>query len=210
MNFYKWLTKLLLRLHSKIYSYIGRAAIRAEGGVHPKHRITNYHQFFLDNVSSEDAVLDIGCGSGELALDVAKKAKRVVGIDFNKRAIALASVKCQASSVKCSFIYGDILTYKFTERFDVIILSNVLEHIDKRIDFLKRIKPLAKKFLIRVPAIDRDWLTLYKKELGLEWRADLTHYLEYTVPILQKELHDAGYKLQEYNVQFGEIWSIAK
>jgi len=53
-----------------------------------------------------------------------------------------------------------------------------LEHIENRIEFLNKIKNLAPKILIRVPMINRDWITLYKKELGMEWRLDKTHYID--------------------------------
>lgn len=208
IKFYKALTKFLLRLHSKTYSYIGRAAIKAEGGVHPKHRITGYHKFFLDNVGEGDAVLDIGCGKGELAFDVAKKAKRVSGVDFSEKYIEFAQKNYKRPNL--AYVYGNALEYEFREKFDVIILSNVLEHIEERVEFLSKIKSLAPKLLIRVPAIDRDWLTLYKKELGLEWRADLTHYLEYTLPILRQELEASGYELVSHSSQFGEIWAVAE
>ena len=33
------------------------------------------------------------------------------------------------------------------------------------------------KFLIRVPMIDREWISVYKKQLGLEW--DNTRFIEY-------------------------------
>lgn len=206
-KFYKILTKLLLRLHSRVYSYIGRTAIKAEGGIHPKHRITNYHQFFINNVTAEDAVLDIGCGKGELAFDVSKHAKRVVAVDFSEKSIAFAREKYRAANL--TYLFGDALTKTYKETFNVVILSNVLEHIENRVAFLKQVRPLADRLLIRVPAIDRDWLTLYKKELGLEWRADLTHYLEYTIPVLEAELKEAGFSMQTHSSQFGEIWAVA-
>lgn len=206
--YYRKLVALLLNIHSRIYSYIGRAAIKAEGGVHPKHRLTGYHNFFLDNISSKNSVLDIGCGKGELAFDVAKKAQRVVGIDFNQKSINSALTHYQLPNLR--YIAGDATTENFKEKFDVIILSNVLEHIEKRVEFLKAIKRIAPKILIRVPMINRDWLTMYKKELGIEWRADLTHYIEYTVPILEEEVQAAGLRIESYSVQFGELWAVVK
>lgn len=206
-NFYKKLVKFLLNIHSRTYSYIGRAAIKAEGGIHPKHRITGYHNFFLENIGAKDSVLDIGCGPGELAHDLAKKAKKVVGIDFSEKYIASAKKNYVLPNLE--YFYGDATRHQFKEKFDVIILSNVLEHIEHRVEFLKAIKHIAPKILIRVPMIDRDWLTIYKKELGIEWRADLTHYLEYTVPLLESELAAVGLNIKTYSVQFGELWAVA-
>ena len=74
---YKTLTKFALKLHNFSYKLATRLAIRAEGGLHPKHRLMNYHKFFVDNVSPEDTVLDMGCGNGALTFDVAQKAKKL-------------------------------------------------------------------------------------------------------------------------------------
>ncbi|MCD4780946.1 MAG: class I SAM-dependent methyltransferase, partial [Candidatus Omnitrophica bacterium] len=92
-------------------------------------------------------------------------------------------------------------------RFDVVILSNVLEHIDERVKFLKRLREMAPQFLIRVPMINRDWITLYKKEVGLDYRLDKDHYIEYTLETFEDELSKAGLQIQEYGIQFGEIWA---
>ena len=89
-------------------------------------------------------------------------------------------------------------------------MSNVLEHIDDRVEFLKKIRPLANKFLFRVPMIDREWVTLYKKELGLDYRLDTTHFTEYTWEQFKNEFEQAGYNIQSHSVQFGEIWAVIK
>jgi len=57
---YKILAKIALRLHNFSYKLATKFAIKTEDGLHPKHRLMNYHQFFIDNVSPEDRVLDIG------------------------------------------------------------------------------------------------------------------------------------------------------
>lgn len=206
---YEMLAVLSLRLHNFSYKLASRLAVRAEGGVHPKHRLTNYHRFFLDNIASGDVILDAGCGGGELSFDLAQKAKRVTGIDINEKNIESAKKKYSAPNLE--YIVGDITKdIPPSRNFDVVILSNVLEHIENRDEFLKRIKPLAPKILIRVPLFDRDWITPYKKEMGLEWRADKTHYIEYTLDSFNDELGENGLALQKYVINFGEIWAVVK
>lgn len=58
--------------------------------------------------------------------------------------------------------------------------------------------------------INRDWIILYKKELGIEWRLDKTHYIEYTLESFKEELEKAGLNLEKYSIQFGEIWAVAR
>jgi len=203
------LLKGILTLHT--FSYRATAIVSKyvePGSTHPKHRLMRYHAFFVDRVQKGDTVVDIGCGKGELAFDVAKKAKEVVGIDMKKSSIAKAQRDYSAPNI--SYFVGDATKELGNKKFNVAILSNVLEHIQNRTTFLKSIKPLADIFLIRVPMINRDWITLYKKELGLEWRLDNTHETEYTLEQLQDELDQAGFILQEHSIQFGEIWAVAQ
>ncbi len=204
---YTFLLKLALRFSNFLYKVISHLAIKREG-LHPKHRLIGYHVFFTSNVSNTDTVLDIGCGNGALAHDVASKAKSVTGIDIEEKNIEKAKRKYNLPNIR--YIAGDATKDLGDEKFDVIILSNVLEHIEYRVEFMKSIKGIAKKYLMRVPMYDRDWIPLYKKELGIEWRLDLTHFTEYTEAQFRKEMSDAGYSVDSLSVQFGEIWSVVR
>ncbi len=195
-----------MRLHNSCYRNISRFAVMAEGGIHPKHRLMNYHQFFVDNVDPQDAVLDIGCGNGFLTYDIAKKARSVTAMDLNEKNIEFAKRNFNKENIE--YICGDATKFDFKRRWDVITLSNVLEHIEDRHGFLLRIKGLANKFLVRVPVLNRDWLTYYKKELGVEYRLDLTHKIEYTMESFQEELEKVGMRIERTSIQFGEIWAV--
>jgi 2-polyprenyl-3-methyl-5-hydroxy-6-metoxy-1,4-benzoquinol methylase len=204
---YKFLIKSALRLHNLSYKLAAKLAIKTESRIHPKHRLTNYHQFFVDNIKEGDRVLDIGCGNGALTFDLAQKAKEVIGIDLSYENIKIAKENYSAPNIE--YIIGDAIKYNFNQRFDVVVLSNILEHIENRVKFLQKIKTLAPKILIRVPMINRDWITLYKKELGVEYRLDNTHFIEYTLETLKEELAKADLNLEEYLIRFGEIWTVA-
>lgn len=197
--------KVLLHLDNFLRRWITYFSL--ENSIHPKHRLTNYHQFFLDNISPNDNVLDVGCGLGLLAHDIARQANRVVGIDINKQYLATAKEKHNHPNL--NYIHGDATTYKFNETFNVLILSNTLEHIKDRASFLQHLKPHASKFLIRVPMINRDWLPLLKKELGVEYRLDPTHHTEYTEDTFRQELTAVGLNITELSVRFGEIYCLA-
>jgi len=168
----------------------------------------NYHQFFVDNVDPEDVVLDIGCGNGFLTHDIAERARSVTAIDLNNDNIEFA--KRNFSKENIEYICGDVTKFDFKGKYDVITLSNLLEHIENRYDFLVKIRGLADKFLIRVPMINRDWLTYYKRELGVEYRLDPTHKIEYTMEGLQEEIGKAGMTIERSSIQFGEIWAVAR
>ena len=67
--------KLLLHLDNILNAVISHVAVNYGGGIHPKHWLTDYHEFFVRNVKTDDRVVDIGCGTGEVTYDVATRAR---------------------------------------------------------------------------------------------------------------------------------------
>ncbi|MEM9773557.1 MAG: class I SAM-dependent methyltransferase [Chloroflexota bacterium] len=204
----KWLITTLFRLDRILYYLQQQAAIRYGDGLHPKHRLINYHQFFINRVSADDTVLDIGCGVGALAHSMAQTGALVTGIDYNKK--SLDQAKSQFKHDNIQFLYGDVLETEFEKPFDVVVMSNVLEHIPPdRPTFLLRVTQSVKpkRWLIRVPLFERDWRVPLKKELGLDYRLDPTHYIEYTQEIFAEEMDMAELEISHLEIRWGEIWA---
>jgi len=202
--------KFLLELENHLYTLESGVAKSYGKGIHPKHKHTKYHQFFIEHLKSRDRVLDIGCGNGIVAYDIVKRIPgiRITGIDLAKENIEFANKHYQHSNL--NFIHGNALKSLPDKSFDVIILSNVLEHIKNRIDFLRKIikNTQAKRLLIRVPLFERDWRVPLKKELKVDYRLDSTHHHEYTQESFQKELKKAELKVMTMEIRWGEIWSV--
>lgn len=206
-KFQYFILKFILWMNTLTYKLSSFLAQKVESrGIHPKHRIMNYHKFFIENINKNEVVLDVGCGNGSLTKDVAGKAKKVIGIDIEENNIKKAENMFSGKNIK--YICCDALSYFPDETFNVIILSNFIEHIKNRIEFLKKLKNITSKFLIRVPLIERSWIDIYKKELGLDYRLDKSHYIEYTIEGFYKEMKKAGLKIIKLSVQFGEIWAV--
>ncbi|MFA6197913.1 MAG: class I SAM-dependent methyltransferase [Patescibacteria group bacterium] len=202
----RWLIRTSIKLHNLSLMLINSFVVADNHGIHPKHSLMKYHKFFTDHIQSDSVVLDIGCGIGIVAADVAKKAKRVVAVDLNPDSIAFAKKHYLAPNI--DFRLADATREKFQEQFDYVILSNVLEHITDRAAFLNDIRQLAPTLLIRVPMINRDWLPLYQQSLGLFPYSDKDHRTEYTFESFQNELNQAHLRIVESTIQFGEIWSV--
>lgn len=201
--------RLLFRLDTSLYTLQGQKAIEYDGGIHTKHRHTRYHQFFTDNVKAGENVLDVGCGIGALAYDVAEKANAyVVGVDIDQNNIVKAQQ--QYSHPHISYLVGDVLQKLPDGSFDVVILSNVIEHLIDRITFLQHIWEMIhpSRLLIRVPLYERDWRVPLKRELGVEWRLDSTHETEYSLESFAEEMAAAGLKINQQEVRWGEIWAV--
>jgi 2-polyprenyl-3-methyl-5-hydroxy-6-metoxy-1,4-benzoquinol methylase len=206
-NTAKFWLKLFVCLHNFSYQKISRLVVIENGGVHPKHKLMDYHKFFVHNVTSNDRVLDVGCGNGDVAFDVAGVAEKVVGIDIEQKNIETAKKRHQKPNLE--FIAGDATEHEFEEKFDVVILSNVLEHIENRTEFLQKLQKVAPKFLVRVPLITRSWLALYLREKGMEYKLDRTHFIEYREQEIFDELEKAGLEAQSHEARWGEIYIVA-
>ena len=113
--------------------------------------------WFCDKVKGEN-VLDIGCSQGILPILLGRKNKNVIGIDNDINAInyALEEQKSEEQSVKekVRFICDDFLTHDFEEKFDTVIMGEILEHLFNPQLFLKKASVLLKEdgvFLASVP-----------------------------------------------------------
>jgi 2-polyprenyl-3-methyl-5-hydroxy-6-metoxy-1,4-benzoquinol methylase len=200
--------RFLFRLDAELYALQGKKAVEYGMGLHTKHRHLQYHDFFVSRIHPEERVLDIGCGIGAVAYDVAEKAGAfVTGIDLSHKNIAQACERYHHP--RCRFVIGDALKELPGEHFDVIILSNVLEHLTDRSAFLKRVQVALQpsRILIRVPLYERDWRVPLKKELKVEWRLDPTHKTEYTPESFVEEMATAHLRIIHQEIRWGEIWA---
>jgi ubiquinone/menaquinone biosynthesis C-methylase UbiE len=190
---------------------LDHAAIRLDAGVHAKHRLTSYHDFFVERIRAGERVLDLGCGKGELAYDIAVRAgAEVVGIDRKRTSLDFASR--HFVHARLSFVEGDVLVAALPERIDVVVLSNVIEHLEDRIELLRRVRHELepRSVLLRVPAENRHWHVPLRRELGLTWFSDPSHVVEYDAERLESELEAAGLRAVEVVSRWGELWADAR
>lgn len=83
--------------------------------------ITKYCNFFIHE---ENSVLEVGCGTGELIANV--NGAKKTGIDFSEKMIAQAKTQFP----DCAFHVISANDITLTEKFDVIILSNLIGAVD--------------------------------------------------------------------------------
>lgn len=197
----------LLEAYADAYYAMDRGAIDYDGGVHAKHRLTGYHDFFVERIHPGERVLDVGCGKGELAYDVAERAGATV-VAIDRAAWALEFARTHFTHPRVTYVQADALAYEADSAFDAAILSNVLEHVGPRIELLRSLRERAYvgRLLIRVPMIDRDWVVPLRRELGLSYFSDPEHEVEYMPDILRAELAAAGWEMGEPQLVWGEIW----
>ena len=198
----------LLTMESDVSGQIDLAALAYGDGVHVKHRIMRYHDFFVERVKDGERVLDIGCGYGAVSNSLATRTgAHVVGLDLSAGNVKKARQLFQHS--RLTFMEGEAPGVLPEGRFDVVVMSNVLEHIERRVEFLREVqrKVTPSRWLIRVPMFDRDWHPSLRQELGLYAFSDPTHFTEYTLASFEKEMAEAGFTIRHLQVNWGEIWA---
>jgi SAM-dependent methyltransferase len=200
--------RFTLGLQDRIAVLDDQAAIRLDRGVHAKHRLMGYHDFFVKRIKATDVVLDIGCGNGAVTHDIAvRSGAAVLALDLLPENIALA--KRDFSHPNVRYEVADATATLPAANITVAVLSNVLEHLADRPGLLRRISRLTgcRRFLIRVPLFEREWRVPLRRELGMEWRSDPTHDTEYTVESFDEEMRESGLETVHRETRWGEIWA---
>ncbi|HEV8194148.1 MAG TPA: class I SAM-dependent methyltransferase [Ktedonobacterales bacterium] len=89
----------------------------------------------LAHLQSSEAVLDVGCGTGTLALEAARRVDhtgRVAGIDPSGVQIARAQAKAARAHLPVNFQTGVIEQLPFLDQsFDVVVSTLMMHHLPK-------------------------------------------------------------------------------
>jgi SAM-dependent methyltransferase len=196
----------LLELEAELEDGLDHTAIRYDDGVHAKHRLMRYHDFFVDRIRPGERVLDLGCGKGELAADVAARAgAHVTGVDWNPDYLRFG----RGRYADVEFVQADLREFEPDHPYDVLVLSNVLEHLPGREELLRGLvaRTGASRLLIRVPLLARSWTVPLRQELGLPHFSDPTHEVEYDRESFAAEMRAAGFEVVHEELAWGELWA---
>lgn len=83
----------------------------------------------LEAVHEGDSVIDMGCGTGLVSFPLAKKCRRVVGMDSSSAMIAVANTRKDAlDETNAEFLVSEAghAVSGFSKDFDVVLFCNVL------------------------------------------------------------------------------------
>jgi SAM-dependent methyltransferase len=87
-------------------------------------------------------VLDVGCGVGRWCLTLARD-NRVVGVDLSPTMIELSRRRAAEAGVAVRFDVGDVVSLDLRERFDLVLVVTVLQHVLVDSDFDRAMQNLA-------------------------------------------------------------------
>jgi SAM-dependent methyltransferase len=80
-------------------------------------------EFLLDLLALPKGarVLDVGCGPGRHAVELARAGLEVVGVDVSRRFLEIAAQRCREAGVSASFFEVDARQMPFDDEFDAVI-----------------------------------------------------------------------------------------
>lgn len=166
-------------------------------------------EFILNQISASHNVLDLGCKYGNMAYYISKKAKNVVGLDFDENAIKIAQQTYKAENL--TFVVAEALNYieQQSFQFDVLILSHILEHLEHPKSFLQDFTKHFKLIYIELPDFNKTYLNLYRQKVGNKLiYSDTDHISEFDRFELQELIAECGLKIvdSEYIYGIQKIW----
>lgn len=109
-------------------------------------------------LNKRQEVLEIGIGTGRLALKVAPYCQKLTGIDISLKTIERA--KCHLNDYNVDLICDDFLIHEFDQQFDTIYSSLTFMHFENKEEVFKKIYRLLKPKGLFVLSIDKSQSTI--------------------------------------------------
>lgn len=138
-------------------------------------------------------LLDVGCGSGSLLRLLRRKGYRVLGVDFSAEASRIAA---NENGVKV--FVGSLADAKFQdERFDIVSLFHVMEHVTRPSEVLHEVFRILKpsgSVILQVPNVE-SWQFQW---FGARWYGlDVPrHVIDYSLKSIVRLLNEAGFQVR--------------
>lgn len=173
-----------------------------------KHNIGSDTDYLVSHLKAieADSVLDIGFGRGDLLCKLGKsnKFKTLVGIEKSVELFENAFDDFKDLKIDC--IKGDFLKHEFDQKFDIIIMSFYLHHLEDYKEHLKKAALLLSSdgVIVIVDRIARDdqakeefkgYWTAYYKAIH-EWHEECPNLLT---------LKEIGVEMTTYDLKIDDV-----
>ena len=106
----------------------------------------------------EKTILDVGCGTGEIACSLATYAKHVNGIDISAKSIALAKERAREFGLKnITFTQTDLFSYYPKKKYDTVTSFGVFHHTAQPEKAFERMSEWVKSHGIMIVGFYHPW-----------------------------------------------------
>ena len=161
-----------------------------------KWKVEIIYRLLQKNNIAETEIIEVGCGAGANLAELANKDsrfKKLTGYDISPQAIELAKIN---SSEKIAY-YNEDLTANENITTGLMLVIDVVEHVDDFYGFLRKLKNKSTYFVFHIP-LDLSCRTIMKPHVLLQQRQSVGHIHYYTKEMLLWALKDTGYEIVDW------------
>ena len=139
-------------------------------------------------------VVEVGCGAGEILAGLKENlppGSVLKGYDISPHAIQIANKK---AGPQLSYFLADYTKLNDASA-DLVLVLDVVEHIDDVYSFLRRLRDKGRNFIFHIP-LDMSCRTLLKPHVLLQQRTSVGHIHYFTEETVLWMLRDVGFDVE--------------
>jgi 2-polyprenyl-6-hydroxyphenyl methylase/3-demethylubiquinone-9 3-methyltransferase len=123
-----------------------------------------------DNLLDGLNILDIGCGGGLISEPMSRLGAKVTGIDASEKNISIAKLHAKKNDLKINYLNLSPENFKESEKFDVILNLEIVEHVEDVNLYIKSCYKLLKNNgLMFTATLNRSFISYIKAIIGAEY-----------------------------------------
>ena len=161
---------------------------------------------FIDSLklTKEKSVLEIGVGTGRLAVRTAPECREFFGIDISPKTVKRAKENLKKQT-NVTLVCGDFMSYEFGRKFDVIYSSLTFMHIKDKQAAINKVKTLLNiggRFVLSIDKSQSDTIDYGTRKIKIhpDRKEDIAEYITQSGMSL----------IKVFETEFAEIFAAAK
>ena len=129
---------------------------------------------FINNLSTDAIVADIGCGNGRHLIPCAQRCKKTLGVDISKELLHIVQNKLEENKIyNTTLIHSDVVSLPIKDNtVDAVLYIASLHNIKekkRRIQSLKEVKRILKKGGKAQISVWSRWQDKFRKQFFKKW-----------------------------------------
>jgi len=151
-----------------------------------------------DNQIKPSSICEVGCGSGDILIHLAKYLPdtKMTGFDISPQAAEFWENDKHINSEGVNFCLGDFHAIN-KQKFDVLLMIDVFEHVRDPFSFLENSRRHATHFVFHIP-LDLNTINVLRGYPLINARKKTGHLHYYTKDLALATLIETGYKILDW------------
>lgn len=144
-----------------------------------------------------EVILDIGSGVGTIDFYLASKGKSIIGIEISEKAISIANKNARLFNLdkRITFIKSEFPRKVPAKKYDLVLFSEVIEHLENDNKALKEIRKVLKPNALLIITTPSKNAPLYRMGLLKKFDEAVGHLRRYTEEELRELASKNGYRV---------------